>query len=90
MGIQIIIQPYLVKSGKFGTYQGYRGYGMARMSVLNDNGGLIKSGLTPWDFRSYPDPTKGAHSGYIGIEIPEVRDNPDVGNDATGSYPGKY
>lgn len=90
MTIQIIIKPYLVKSGKSGKHQGYRGYGFARMLVLNSSGGIIKSGLTPWDWRSYPDPTKGSHSGYLGIEVPEVRDNPDVGNDATGSYPGKY
>ena len=88
--MQIIIRPILVKNGGVGGFQGYKGYGMARMTVLNDTGGIIKAGLTPWDFRSYPDPTKGAHLGFIGLEIPVVRDNPDVGDDATGSYPGKY
>ncbi len=90
MGIQIVIRPILVKSGKAGKYQGYRDYGFARMLVLNSTGGIIKSGLTPWGHRSYPDHTKGSHSGYLGLEIPVVRDNPDVGDDATGSYPGRY
>ena len=87
----IILQPILVRNGKIGTYQGYIDYGMQIITIIDSNGGIIKTGMTPSGNRLYPNMTRAlARSGFIGHELPIVRDNPDVGDEATGNYPGYY
>lgn len=87
----IILKPIWVKSGKIGTYQAYKDYGMQICTLLNAKGGIVKTGMTPSGDRLYPNLTKIlSESGFIGHELPIVRDNPDVALDATGNYPGYY
>jgi len=87
----IILRPILVKGPKTGTYETFKDYGMQIYTLLDVNGGIIKTGMTPSGDRLKPDLTGPLSSnGYIGHEMPIVRDDPDVANDATGSYPGSY
>lgn len=93
--LNIIFQPILVRYGKIGTYQLYRDYGMQFFTILNPNGGALMTGMTPSGPRLYPDNNINSTGGtldqeYNGHEMPLVRDNPDVGLDATGNYPGNY
>lgn len=88
---QVVLSPILVKNGKIGTYQGYKDYGMQYCTILDENGKIIMTGMTPSGDRVYPDLTGALNSnGYIGHEMPIVRDNPDVALDPTGNYPGSY
>ena len=93
--ISIVRQPIFIRNGK--TLDGkatYKDYGMSYAMVVNAEGVIVNSGMIPSGKNEYCDVLRSnASSNPVEIILdlmPIVRDNPDVGLDATGNYPGRY
>ena len=92
--MDLLRQPILVRCGSVNGRPTYKDYGMQYAEVVDSNGLILKAGYMPSGFREYDNILRGDESAnpgeYAGYVTPQIRDNPDVGLEATGGYPGHY
>ena len=87
--MDILKQQILVRCGSVNGRPTYKDYGMQYAEVVDSNGLILKAGYMPSGFREYDDKQR-IPLDYAGHVPPHIRDNPDVGLEATGGYPGNY
>ena len=92
--MDVLMQQILVRCGNINGRPTYKDYGMEYAEFVDSNGLILNAGYMPSGFREYNDITRGSNSmnpgQFAGHANSIIRDNPDVGLEATGSYPGHY